>query len=182
MELTAERENFVKLSHIIVDIVANHLRELFRQKWDGKLKQWRNDGNSEDELCKIFGGPFMDGNKGYKEMLKTGDVQQWDTTILCKIFLFSKLKFDKDSPEFTEINKIREIRNNYFAHLKSMSCSGDQFETTVAKVKCALKNLFGVATERKISDIEKSPITQKAADQSNIGKSLLIIFLFYSCI
>ena len=179
MELTAERENFVKLSHIIVDIVADLLRTLFKRRWNERHEMWRSDSNSGNQLWKSLGEGFRKSNKGCARKIQTGNEQLWDITTLCKIFLYSDLKFEQSSSEYKEIGKIREIRNEFFANPESMACSDDDFKCHVAKIKSAVKILLGKDAECKISAIEKSPITQKTIEQSDIGKRLLIIFLLY---
>ena len=162
MLLTTERENFVKVSYIILDIVANRLRVLFTTKWNEKHQMWRSDGRSGDQLCKNSGGGFKKSNKDYLEKMKSGNEKEWDITILCKIFLYSELKLiDKNTSEYTEIDKIRKIRNDCFAHPESMSCSDNDFKATVQKVKSAAKNLFGCDAESEISNIAKSSINKE---------------------
>ena len=177
MELTAERNNFVKLSYIIVDIVADHLRQLFTRTWNERHEMWKSDSNSGNQLWESLGEGFRKSNKSYTKKIHTGNEQLWDITTLCKIFLYSDLKFEQSSSEYKEIDKIREIRNEFFAHPESMACSDDDFEDHVTKIKSTVKNLFGKDAEYKISAIETSPITQKMIQQSDIGKRLSIIFL-----
>ena len=176
--MTPEKTNFLKLSHILVDIVLSHLRKLFIKTWNEKYKHmiWENNKTSGDQLLRSLGENFTKSND-LEEKMKTGDVGKWDITLLCKIFRFSNLKFDKDSSEGKEINNIREIRNEFFAHRSSLSCSVDEFEKHITRIKTAVRKLFGENTERKISAIEKSPIDQKMIEESKlIGKRLLIIF------
>ena len=178
MELTAERENFVKLSCIIVDIVADHLRTLFTRRWNEKHEIWKSDSHSGNQLWESLGEGFRKENKkSYMKKIQAGNEQLWDITTLCKIFLYSDLKFEKSSSEYKEIDKIRKIRNEFFAHRESTACSDDDFKNHVAKIKSAVKNLFGKDAECNISAIEKSPITQKMIQQSDIGKRLSINFL-----
>ena len=141
---------------------------------------WKSIEQCGDQLWESLGEKFRERNKDYKKKMKTGDVSKWDTTALCKIFLFSDLKFKESSSEFIEIDKLRKIRNEFFAHPESMACSSDDFEIHIKSIKSAVKKLFGEDAERKISAIEKSPITQTMIEQSDIGKRLLII-LFAIC-
>ena len=120
MEFTEERMNFVKLSYILLDVVAKHLRELFIKKWNEKYpnNQWTSDATSGDFLYNEL--PFIkaakdaedakiakaakavkDGNKKEKEVkkkgnpyhdkMKTGKEEEWDITTLVKVMLDSGL-------------------------------------------------------------------------------------------
>ena len=180
MELTDERDNFVKLSYIIVYIVANHLRRLFKSRWNEMHEMWRSDSNSGNQLWESLGEGFRKSNKCFMKKIQTGNEQLWDTTILCKMFLYSDLKFEKNSSEYIAINKIREIRNELFANVDCMAYSDNYFEDHVTNIKSAVKNLLVEDAEYTINAIEKLPITQKRIEQSDIGKRLLIIFLFYA--
>ena len=167
----------MKLSYIILDIVANHLRTYFKSRWNERHEMWRSDSNSGNQLLDSLGEGFRKSNKSYMKKIQTGNEQLWDTTILCKIFLYSDLKFEQNSFEYTTIDNIREIRNDFFAHSVSMACSDVDFEHHVKIIESSLKNLLVKDAVCKISAFAKSPITKKMIQQSDIGKRVSIIFL-----
>ena len=147
----------MKLSYIMLEIVAKRLRALFKTKWDEKL----NDGNTEDQLNEKLRESFKK-SKDYREKIETGDVQQWDITTLCKIFLYSNLNLiEKNSSQYKEIDKIRDYRNKWFAHAEDMSCSNNDFTDRVEEIKRVAKNLFQDDTHRDISDISEKPVVDE---------------------
>ena len=173
MEFTKERENFVKLSYIILDIAAKHLRMLFKKKWNDKYngqnypnQQWNSDATSGNFLYNELPTGFRDGkgNKEYVAKMKTGIEQEWDITTLVKVMLDSGLnlvqgcqpKGRRSTPirPSEEIDIIREYRNGLFAHLPEMSCTSNDFNQAVSDIKSAAKNLFGEDAEKEIGEIE----------------------------
>ena len=179
--MTTEEKNFVRLTYIIVNILTKHLRTLFIKKWNDNYEKWRSDKASGGQLWELSGESFRKSNNDCKEKIQTGNEKQWDTAILCKIFLFSDLKLiGGGNPKYAAIGKIRSIRNKYFAHPKNMSCQDDEFNETVAEIKSAAKLLFKGDVEHEISVIEKSPIDQEMVKQSRIGKRFSITLFFYA--
>ena len=181
MALTTQESNFFRLTYIIVNVLTKHLRTLFIKEWNNKFETWSSDNKSGDRIWELLGESFRKANRGWMKKIQTGNEKQWDITILCKIFLYSDLKL-KDTSKYTEIDNIRRIRNNYFAHPENVSCSDDEFIATVAEIKSAAKILFEGDLEREISGIEKSAIDQIVLEQSRIGKRLVTIALFYAFI
>ena len=177
MEYTKERENFVKLSYIILDISAKHLRILFKNKWNDKYngqkypnQQWNSDATSGNFLYNELPTGFRDGkgNKEYVTKMKTGIEQEWDITTLVKVMLDCGLDLvkgcrpkDQRSTPFRlseEIEIIRECRNKLFAHSPRMSCKPKEFKQAVSDIKTAAKNLFGEDAEKEIGEIENGSL------------------------
>ena len=174
MELSNEEENFVKIAKIVLDVVPHHLRKLFITKWEEKYpnEKWESNSTSGDALV----AKIASVNKNYADKLKAGDEQQWDTTILVYVFLYSGLKLidqcrnpkEKRNPPLRiseEIDIIRETRNEFFGHAAQMSFPSNDFAALVDKLKSVARNIFGADTEKEIDDIKKVPIdTQSTAD------------------
>ena len=184
MALLQEGENFVKLSYIILDIGAKHLRQLFKNKWDEKYpdKKWNSDDTSGDHLYNELSSDFVKSKSKqvYIEKWKKGKDHEWDTTTLVKVMLESGLNLVQGCrPEgqrtiplriSEEINIIRNIRNDFFAHLPSMSCPSDDFIRVITDIKRTAKRLFGEKVESEIHEIENSPIGDKVTNK--VGKLL----------
>ena len=174
MELSNEKENFVKIARIILDVVPHYLRKLFITKWEEKYpnEKWQSNNTSGDALV----AKVAKVNNNYAEKLKAGDEQQWDTTILVYVFLYSGLSLIDQcrNPKETriqplriseEIDIIRETRNEFFGHATQMSCLSHDFTAIVDKLKSVAKNIFGAGVEKEIDDIGKVPInTQSTAN------------------
>ena len=172
MALSNEEENFVKIAKIVLDVLPHHLRKLFITKWEEKYpnETWKSNSTSGDALV----AKIANINRNYAEKLKAGDEQQWDTTILVYVFLYSGLKLidqcrnpkEKRNPPLRiseEMDIIRETRNEVFGHATQMSCPTHDFTALVDKLKSVAKNIFGADAEKEIDDI-RNLSTQTTAD------------------
>ena len=65
--------------------------------------------------------------------------------------------FGKGASDSTEIEKIKQIRNDCYAYLESISCLDNDFKATQAKVRSKAKNLFGGDVEYEVRGIEVLP-------------------------
>ena len=172
MALSNEEENFVKITKIVLDVVPHHLRKLFITKWEEKypIEKWQSNNTSGDALV----AKIASVNRNYADKLKAGDEQQWDTTVLVYVFLYSGLKLidqcrnpkEKRNPPLRtseEIDIIRETRNEFFGHATQMSCPSNDFTALVDKLKSVARNVFGADAEEEIDDI-RNLSTQSTAD------------------
>jgi len=171
MVFSPEGENFVKLSYIILDIGAKYLRKLFKKKWDEKYptKKWNSDSTSGEYLHSALTRKFTRAihMKVYVDKWKTGKEHEWDTTTLVKALLNSDLSLIDDICK-KQLEIIRNIRNDYFAHLPSMSCLYEEFIEVLAKFKTAANDLFGEEAKSEIDEIENSTLGKKIADQVEV--------------
>ena len=174
MESSLERDNFVKLSYILLDIVAQHLREYFVKLWDDKYQteKWHDDVAKRNlKLQSLL--VTRDGRQKqdvYSQKILKGDEQNWDISTLIRAILDSGFKLlevcrpshERSSPlrESEQIEIIRRIRNEEYGHITSMSCSLDAFMDIMTQIRSVAKNLFGKDVEKKIYKIEMSPSTQ----------------------
>ena len=167
MALSSEKENFAKIARITLDVFPHYLRKLFIMKWEEKYpnEKWESNNTSGDALV----AKIAKVDKRYADKLKAGDEQQWDTTILVYIFLYSGLNLIDQcrNPKETrvpplliseEIEIIRETRNEIFGHAMHMSCPSHDFSAIVDNLQSVAKNIFGAYAEKEIDDIRKVPI------------------------
>ena len=184
MEFTEERENFVKLSYIILDFAAKHLRFLFIKKWNDKYngqtypnQQWNSDATSGKFLYNELPSGFRNGkgNTEYVIKMETGNEQEWDTTTLVKVMLDCGLNLvqgcrskDQRSIPFRpseEIEIIRKYRNGLFAHMPKMSCTSNDFKRALSDIKSAAKNLFGEDAEKEVDEIQNWSIDERIIER-----------------
>jgi len=171
MALSNEKENFVKIARIVLDVVPHYLRKLFITKWEEKYpnEKWQSNNTSGDALV----AKVAKVNNNYADKLKAGDEQKWDTTILVYVFLYSGLNLIDPCREpkqarvpplriSEEIDIIRETRNEFFGHATQMSCLSHDFTAIVDKLKGIAKNIFGTDAEKEIDDIRKVSIETKS--------------------
>ena len=178
MSLSVEEENFVKISKIVLEIVPKHLRSLFVEKWDQKYpnNKWQS-GNASGSF--LFNEIPNNAKKGRNAVLakniESGNESDWDGTTLVYVLLYSQLHLipscrpdgQRSVPLLIseEIDIIRKVRNEYFAHASSMHCPSATFIDITSKIKCSAKNAFGVIAENEVDGIVQSVVTTKITDQ-----------------
>ena len=189
MELAEGNEAFIKLVKIIIDIVPKHLRALFVNKWNAKnpAQPWANDAASGQLLLNAI-PPNVKQNKKYfhktlEQTILTGVSETWDPTTLFFVFLYAELNligtsFPKvqRSPTCTKIDRLREIRNGFFAHVSEMSTSAIDFGNISTEMKAIAKDVFGNAAEDEIDKVVNSKIETKLSKQlqSDLDKQMKI--------
>ena len=179
MELTPEEENFIKVTKMILEVIPKYLRQLFIEKWDHKYKnqKWQSGSVSGKFLIGKLPNAVKNDwrNTVYVENMKVGDEKNWDTTTLVFALLFSQLnlipvrrqKVHRSPPLriSEEIDIIREVRNEFLAHFKSMKCSSTTFQDITSKIRSVARSIFDINAEIEINTIVRSQITTKMTDQ-----------------
>ena len=190
MELSPEKDHFVKLSYILFDVVPRYLRDYFIRLWDQKYpnEKWHDDvGRKTRKLQRLL--VTKDGRQkqdAHSLKILNGDEEEWDITTLMHAILDSGLKLIKGCRppdqrtiplrESEELEIIRGIWNSEYAHLPDMSCTLDEFIDIMIKVNRAANNLFGIDAEREIYRILLSSTTIPMREQV---EKLLDSKLFY---
>ena len=165
MKAPTEKENYVRLSYVLLNVVAKHLRRYFIKLWDEKRpsEKWDGINNKKAKLQKL-----LVGNIAIERMLD-GNEENWDTTTLLHVILDSGLKLmegcrphaERSLPlrEGEQFEIIRGIRNSHYGHVLCMSCSDEKFKDILEDIKYVAKERFGEEVEKEIENIETSPIT-----------------------
>ena len=174
MDLSLERENFLKIATIILDVVPKYLRTFFIKKWDEKYpeEKWKSDEASGKILHERLGNAFKRNrnNHIYIEQMKTGEEMNWDTLTLVKALLNPKLALIQACREeqkrtcplrqSEKIDRIREIRNGFVAHRPTMCYSSDKLHTVVTEIKSAAEDLFEEGFSSEIDRVQNSTINK----------------------
>ena len=181
MESISEKNNYVKISYIILDIIPRFSRKLFIEKWNEKHpdKRWNSDANSGNNLYSELPEGFR-RNKAKKifiDKMVTGRESEWDTTTLAQVLVDSGLnlikkcrrKGQRSNPLriSEQIDTLRHVRNNFFAHLPSMSYSSQEFADSLANIKRIALSLFGEEAVREIAVIETSKIEKEIYEMAD---------------
>ena len=179
MDLKKTNENFVKLAKMILDTMPKYMRVLFKDRWNAKypIQPWTNDTTSGQHLCSLITNARNQNQSkihpSMEHMIRGGDVEEWDPTILFFVFLYANLNLiDACRPQdqrvkplsmSENIDCLRVIRNTFFSHRPSMSVP--DFEKTSTDIKDIAKNVFGNVAENEIEEIAKSQITTPLSNQ-----------------
>ena len=188
MEPSLERDNVVKLSYILVEVVGRNLREYFVKLWNQKYpnEKWHGDAAKRDNMLKTLlvtrGGTLKQDI--YSQKILKGNEQEWDIATSIKAILDSGFNLidgcrssdQRSIPlrESEELEIIRGIRNTWYGHLTSTKCSFADFKDIMTSIKSVAKNLFGDAVELEIYVVEVSPTTPTMRDQLELLKGNLV--------
>ena len=171
MALNQEGENFVRFAKIILEVVPANLRTLFESKWNTKypLNQWDDTRKSGSFLLReINKRPSAMLSSQMKETLKAGDKNQWDSTtlffvLLGKLGLTPAMRlFPQRSPPLLvseEIDKLRVIRNESFAHIPAASITNADYHQTVLEIENIFTNLGWMQGLQEIQLIKQTVIS-----------------------
>ena len=177
MSQSREKEYFIKISKIVLGIVPKYLRKLFIEKWNEKYSnnKWQSDSASGNFLFNEIPNAGKNGrNRVYAMEMQCGNESHWDTTTLLYGMLYSQLSLipryrpddQRSVPLYIseEIDIIRKIRNEFFAHASTMKLPFRTFLEIILKVHSVAENIFGINAEHEIEDIVKSQITTVVAE------------------
>ena len=166
VDLSPEKKNYRKLAYILFEVAARHLRAHFVKLWNDKYpdEKWLDD---IDKRNLKFHGLLVKGM--YTPRILNGNEQTWDTTTLTHAIVGAGLKLTEGSrPQkqrsgqllaSEEIEIIRNVRNSFYGHVLSMSCSEDKFKDVMKSIKSVARNIFGEHAEKEIEKFENSPVT-----------------------
>ena len=147
-------ENFYRVCHIVLDVIPNTLRELFKSVWDGKYPNtpWDDRPATGQRFLQMERNQNV--RKTVNHYMIHGDSSQFDGTCLFSILLYSSQNFFHGKPAVkTIIDGLRKIRNGCFAHLPSASVSDNDYQHLLTDVKAIFAQLGWPITP--ICDIER---------------------------
>ncbi|KAK2553112.1 hypothetical protein P5673_025561 [Acropora cervicornis] len=155
-EYTEEQLNFFRVCFITTNELTDGLRTIFKQQWDNRYKttlgEWRDEAKNGQDFKN---GESTGKQKRNKKLLATminGNRAEWDCTMLFYAILFSdRIGCNMDAVVQSNVDDLREFRNEVFAHLPQGQMSKPKFQTEMAKVQGAFEAL-GLSTA-KIQEI-----------------------------
>ncbi|XP_067053052.1 uncharacterized protein [Acropora muricata] len=157
-EYTEEQLNFFRVCFITTNELTDGLRTIFKQEWDNRYKttlgEWKDEAKNGQDF-KNGESTAKQKKKRIKQLLATminGNRAEWDCTMLFYAILFSnRIGCNLDAVVQSNVNDLREFRNEVFAHLPQGQMSKLKFQTEIAKVQTAFEAL-GLSTV-KIQEI-----------------------------
>ena len=173
MKLTAEEENVIKITEIILEIVPKYLRKLIINYWSitCSSRKWLEDDLSAMMFPTIK--PYVTCHdiekRHYFHTMESVVVGEWHTSTLIIAFLESGMFLVKGCRPFNrrrlpfrvseEIDKIRMVRKDFFADPSSIQYSSVPFTEVASKIKSVSKNIFDVDAGKELDEIMRSKIT-----------------------
>ena len=145
-EYTDEQLNYYRICCVTTDILAEGLREIFKQEWDKLYKSTKGEWKDEPRNgMNFYNGESPRNQKRNARLLatmKNGNNGEWDCTMLFYAILFS----DCVGPGLSAIvrknvDDLHNFRNEEFAHMPQGSLSEVDFQNAISKVDVAFQAL-----------------------------------------
>ncbi|KAK3713159.1 hypothetical protein QZH41_010061 [Actinostola sp. cb2023] len=151
---TKERNNLSKVLIITNGLGLDTLRKLFMDIHPS----WSNKPNDAKTLDK----GRMKLQKHELALFNTGDINKWDVSLMTTVLLFSKECAKELSNRGYEdaVRTIKDQKNQLISHVSSDRMTGDEFNTTWAKISKSLETIG--ASTKDIEDIHTDDILQGA--------------------
>ena len=145
-EYTDEQLNYYRICCVTTDILAEGLREIFKQEWDKMYKTTKGEWKDEHRNgVDFYNGESPRNQKRNAQLLKTmkkGNRGEWDCTMLFYAILFSDCVGTGLSALVRKnVNDLRKFRNEEFAHMPQGSLSEIDFQSAISKVDVAFQAL-----------------------------------------
>ena len=157
-EYTNEELNYFRICKVTTDILAEGLRVIFKQEWDNQYKssllgEWKDDPQNGTDFCSMESPASKRRNGRLLATMKNGDRGEWDCTMLFYAILFSDcVGKGINAAVRTNVDDLREFRNEEFAHITQGNLSDKDFHIAISKVHIAFQAL-GLPTAQ-IQDIK----------------------------
>ena len=159
-QYTDEQLNYYRICHLTTDILAEGLREIFKQEWDKLYKstkgEWKDEPRNGIDFYNGESPRSQRRNAHLLATMKNGNRREWDVTMLFFAILFS----DCVGPVLSAIvrknvDDLRDFRNE-FAHMPQGSLSEIHFQNAVSKVEVAFQALSLSTVEIKDLKYQKT--------------------------
>ncbi|CAH3019883.1 unnamed protein product, partial [Porites evermanni] len=145
-EYTDEQLNYYRICCVTTDILAEGLREIFKQEWDKLYKTTKGEWKDEPlNGMNFYNGESPRNKKRNARLLatmKNGNSGEWDCTMLFYAILFSDCVGPGLSASVRKnVDDLRNFRNEEFAHMPQGSLSEIDFQNAISKVDVAFQAL-----------------------------------------
>ena len=145
-EYTHEQLNYFRICYVTTDILAEGLREIFKQEWDKLYKTTKGEWKDEPRNgMDFYNGESPRNQKRNAHLLatmKNGNRGEWDCTMLFYAILFSDCVGSRLSAIIRKnVVDLRNFRNEEFPHLPPSGLSERDFQNTICKVDVAFQAL-----------------------------------------
>ena len=147
---TQKKLNYFRICHVVTDIIPQGLRSIFKQEWDSRyqatLGEWKDTPQNGMDFYNRESPRSRTRNARLLETIRNGNRAQWDCTTLFFAILYSdSIGRGLGAAVRSNVDDLREFRNEEFAHMPQGQLSDLQFKLAVRKVKIAFQCL-GLST------------------------------------
>ncbi|XP_066017585.1 uncharacterized protein [Pocillopora verrucosa] len=143
---TKEQLNYFRICHFVANILPHGLRSIFKQEWDSRyqatLGEWKDTPQNGMDFYNRESPRSRTRNVRLLETIRNGNRAQWDCTSLFFAILYSdSIGHGLGTAVRSNVDDLREFRNEEFAHMPQGQLSDLQFKLAVHKVKIAFQCL-----------------------------------------
>ena len=153
MEYTSEQLNYFRIFYIVVNLVPEGLRQVFKQEWNflykAALGEWNDTPKNGLDFYNQESRKSRSKNARYLATIQNGNTAEWDCSCLFFVILFSdSIGATLSTAIKKEVDDLRKVRND-IAHISEAKLTDTEFRGYVGRVLLAFNSL-----SLPISDIE----------------------------
>ena len=145
LKFTEGQINYFKVCFIVTDELAEGLREIFKREWDNRHKAILGEWKDEPKNGMDFWSGESDRNRSRNahllRVIKKGNRAEWDCTMLFYAILFSDCIYSLSLAVQSNVDNLRKLRNEDFAHMPRGHLSSIEFQNVVSKISTAFHAL-----------------------------------------
>ena len=169
-----EQLNYFRICCVTTDVLAEGLRTIFKQEWDNRYKaslgEWKDEPRNGLDF---YNGESPWNQRRNAKLLATmikGNRAEWDCTMLFYAILYSDcIGKSLNAVVKSNVEDLREFRNEEFAHIPRGHLSDPEFHNAIARVDVAFQAL-GLTTLRiqEIRNQTRFPTEELATILQNV--------------
>ena len=145
-QYTEEQLNYFRICCITTDVITEGLRTIFKQEWDNRykatLEEWKDEPRNGLDFKNQESPRNQRINAGLLATMVNGNRAEWDCTMLFYAILYSDcIGRGLNAVVRSNVDDLRNFRNQDFAHLPQGHVKESDFQTAVGKVVVAFQAL-----------------------------------------
>ena len=145
-EYSDEQLNYFRICFITTDVITEGLQTIFKQEWDNRYKatlgEWKDEPRNGLDFKNQESPRNQRKNAGLLATMVNGNRAEWDCTMLFYAILYSDcIGRGLNAVVRSNVNDLRNFRNQDFAHLPQGHVKESEFQTAVGKVLVAFQAL-----------------------------------------
>ena len=142
---SSEQLNYFRLCYVIVNLIPEGLRRVFKKEWDSRYKsvlgEWRDTPQNGYEFLNRESRRNRSRMARLLTIMVNGNTAEWDLTCLFYALLYSDSIGGNLNPMFLRsVEDLREIRNS-FTHMVKTALTDIEFQEIVSRVSSAFIRL-----------------------------------------
>ncbi|XP_068688416.1 uncharacterized protein [Montipora foliosa] len=145
-EYTDDQLNYFRICIISTDVITDGLRTIFKQEWDNRYKatlgEWKDEPRNGLDFKNQESPRNQTRNPRLLATMVNGNRAEWDCTMLFYAILYSDcIGRGLNAVVRSNVDDLRNFRNQNFAHLPQGHVKESEFQTAVGKVVVAFQAL-----------------------------------------